>query len=110
MTTTKRVKREVIGISASRDLTKQGNPKDYWYVLECGHTTHEHHSARTHLQYMLMTEVKDHDFKFKKFCWNCQAGRPVKEDSTFNVIGWFRASELNDNIIDMYKKFKPQTA
>lgn len=106
MVTTKRVKRKVIGITKSRDLTKQGNPRDYWYVLECGHTTFDSHRAKTHIDYMLMREVKDHDFQISKFCRNCQHGKPVNQEQTADIISWFRASELNDKLLEMYKKYK----
>jgi len=110
MATTKRVKRNVIGITASRDLTQQGNPKEYWYVLDCGHAIYEYYTAKLHLQYMMMNVIKDHDFPITKFCDQCQRNKPANPEMIFNIIGMFRSGELNDKMIDMYKKFKPQTA
>jgi hypothetical protein len=108
MATTKRVKRNVIGITKSRELTQQGNPRDYWYVLDCGHTTYEHHTSRIHLQYMMINEVKNHTFPITKFCDKCQRNKPVDQEQTAEILGWFRASELNNKVLEMYKKFKPQ--
>jgi hypothetical protein len=103
---TKRIKRKVIGITKSRELTQQGNPVDYWYVLECGHTTFESHKAKTHIDYLLMREAKDHDFQIKKFCRYCQNSKPINKEQTANIIGRFRTNEANDKILEMYKKYK----
>lgn len=109
MASPKRVKRNVIGMSRSRELTKQKNPTHYWYVLDCGHVALEHHKASVHLDYMFTNE-KESTVQITKYCHKCQYSMPIKPDLLINVLGFFTGDELNDKIIDMYKKYAPQVA
>jgi hypothetical protein len=103
--TPNRVMRKIIGMTVSRDETREGHPSGYWYVLECGHVALEHHRARVAIEYGLVSEHIT-EVPLMKNCTYCQHHKPVNKETLISVLEFFRAREMNDNIIDLYKKNK----
>jgi len=99
--TPNRVMRKVLGISTSRDITREGHPSAYWYILECGHIALESHKAKSAIEYGLVKEVP-----VMRNCTYCQRNKPVDKEVTLAVLGFFRARELSDDLIALYKKVR----
>ena len=73
----KRVMRKVLSI-VTRGETQQRNPKDYWYLFECGHVQHFFHKAAMSLDMFSLTQ----NLEVKRMCYKCSQGskRSLSED------------------------------
>lgn len=70
----KRFMRQILRISPSADKTIRGNPRHYYFLLECGHTSYEYHGPYTLVRcFLLQTNP---DAKLMKHCDDCARGRP----------------------------------
>lgn len=73
------VRRQIANVRpVSDDLTRNGNPRDgWWIVLECGHVRHEHHAMRWSLKAMLA--MLPNVTTGHAFCRKCAKGTGLTE-------------------------------
>ena len=67
------IKREIVAITKTGGLTRRGNPKEYWIVLECGHIKLTSYLASVHIDEFCFLK----GLKPKKRCKDCENNEPV---------------------------------
>jgi len=104
--TTKQIKRRVVAINVGIDRTQQGNPKDYFYVLECGHIVGESHSARQALQSVVINMDK-FPSSITKICRQCMSKEPIHKKTLKTLLEDIRGKQINDrNMKDIARLYK----
>jgi len=116
----KTVKRKVVGYQISSAKTKKGNPRDYFFYLDCGHIRWEPHSPKSSIT-AFMVEMKKQG-KFDKDidmgCFDCGRGREVDFEKDWVILryiplyackNWEKANpeiykKFNDFCLNMIKK------
>jgi len=81
-----------VAYRTSTERTQKGNPRNYFFTLDCGHIHLEFHSARTSVStFMLSVMLPDKIRKkgvitkedFPRYhCHKCASGEPHTEDAT----------------------------
>jgi len=81
---TKRIKRKALAI-VTQGITSRGNPRYYWYLLECGHTLLNFHNANNFLDLFLMKK----SFRVLKVCRNCssRSDKPIDFERIKRLFG-----------------------
>jgi hypothetical protein len=104
--TTKQIKRRVVAINVGVDRTQQGNPKDYFYVLECGHMVCESHSARQAVQAFVIN-LDTFSSPITKVCHQCMRKDPIHKKTLKIVLEGIKGKQINDrNLKDIARLYK----
>ena len=106
--TTKQIKRRVVAINVGIDRTQQGNPKDYFYILECGHIVGESHNARQAVQSVVINmDIKS---PIMKVCHQCMSKEPIHKKTLKTLLEGIKGKQINDRNMDdiarLYKETK----
>ena len=106
---TRQIKCRVVAINVGADRTREGNPKDYFYILECGHVVWESHSARQAVQSVVIS--MDHfPSSITKVCRQCMSKKPINKKTLKIVLENVKAKQINDNnmedIVRLYQEIK----
>jgi len=101
----KLVKSKVITIIPSTwDLTQQGNPRTYWYILECGHIMTESHSARVAIQGF----CRELNVPVIRNCRKCQYGKAVDLKLLKDIMDWITIKHMNNDVPEFIKTWLPR--
>ena len=107
--TTKQIKRRVVAINVGIDRTQQGNPKDYFYILECGHIVGESHSAR-HAVQSFVINIDKFTTPMMKVCRQCMSKEPIHKKTLKIVLEEIKGKQINnknkEDIIRLYQETK----
>ena len=103
--TTKQIKRRVVAINTGYGKTQQGNPKDYFYILECGHIIGESHSARQFVQSVVIN--MDTKAPVMKVCRQCMNKAPIHKKTLKSLLEDIKGKQINDrNLEDIARLYK----
>ena len=80
-------KRKVISINTS-GYTRKGNPRNYFYLSECGHVTIRHHTAAQSIDMFMLSK----NLEVTRVCRECNKGEPIVKS---NLIDFFGITGLN---------------
>jgi len=97
----KYVQRKVLWVIVSDELTSRGNPEEYEFYMECGHTRGEYHDARSvGNTFMWMESERGNAPALMMGCRDCTAGKAL------NYFNRIRLGRLPVRALDKHPELR----